>query len=414
MLTGFEGIKVIEASSAVAGPMSSRLLADWGADVIHIDNTEGSMVRSMSGSDSKQDANRQQSQRTARQIVSKINYTAQNTSCNKRGIALNLAHEKGREILYKLLESADVFISNFRPRQLAKFKLEFDDLNQLNPRLICATLTGFGRKGPLQNEPGFGPSAGDCRSGLLHVLQEPGIAPVQMPIAYADFITAMTLAYGIMTALFIREKTGIAQTVDASLYNSVVYALANDIGGSLVTGEDRQSTQRKDRAALMNFYQTKDDRWLYIMMTRQDVYWQKFCEAIGREDLGNDSRFTSGHLSDEDNYTLFTILDDVFRTKTLEEWKPLITAVGFPWAPVQNLTEVCCDPQARENDFFTPLSHPKYGDIEIVANPIKFGRTQEVTKKPAPEFNQNTEEILREIGYTEDDIFNFREQKVIV
>jgi crotonobetainyl-CoA:carnitine CoA-transferase CaiB-like acyl-CoA transferase len=217
-----------------------------------------------------------------------------------------------------------------------------------------------------------------------------------------------------MTALFIREKTGIAQTVDASLYNSVVYALANDIGGSLVSGEDRQSTQRKDRAALMNFYSTKDDRWLYIMMTRQDVYWKKFCEAIGREDLGDDPRFTSGPLNDESNYALFQILDEVFRTKTLEEWKPLITAVGFPWAPVQNLTEVCCDPQARENDFFAPLSHPKYGDIEIVANPIKFGRTGEVTKKPAPEFNQNTEDVLREKGYTEDDISNFREQKVIV
>jgi crotonobetainyl-CoA:carnitine CoA-transferase CaiB-like acyl-CoA transferase len=260
VLTGFEGIKVIEASSAVAGPMSSRLLADWGADVIHIDNTEGGMGRSMTSSDAGQAEARQQTQRNSRQIVSKINYTAQNTSCNKRAIALNLASEKGREILYKLLEDADVFISNFRSRQLEKFKLEYADLNQLNPRLICATLTGFGRKGPLQNEPGFGPSAGDCRSGLLHVLQEPGLAPVQMPIAYADFITAMTLAYGIMTALFIREKTGIAQTVDASLYNSVVYALANDIGGSLVTGEDRQSTQRKDSPALMNFYGTKDDR----------------------------------------------------------------------------------------------------------------------------------------------------------
>ena len=149
-------------------------------------------------------------------------------------------------------------------------------------------------------------------------------------------------------------------------------------------------------------------------MTRQDAYWKDFCQAIEREELSNDPRFTSGQLSDQDNYALYEILDDVFRTKTLEEWKPLITAVGFPWAPVQNLTEVCCDPQARENGFFAPLSHPKYGDIEIVANPIKFGRTEEATKKPAPEFNQNTEEVLREIGYTAEDISVLREQKVIV
>ncbi|MFC1900116.1 CaiB/BaiF CoA transferase family protein [Chloroflexota bacterium] len=409
MVTGFEGIKVIETSSAVAGPMSSRLLADWGADVIHIDSTEGSMARTMSGATTSQNAARQ-----SRQIVSDISYTAQNTSCNKRGMALNLAHERGREILYKLLENADVFISNFRPRQLEKFKLTYEELSQLNPRLICATLTGFGRKGPLQNEPGFGPSAGDGRSGLLHVLQEPGVGPVQMPIAYADFITAMTLAYGIMTALFIREKTGIAQTVDASLYNSVVYAMANDIGGSLVSGEDRQSIDRKDRAPLMNFYPTKDDRWLYIMMTRQEVYWPKFCKAIEREDLASDSRFISGQLSDEDNHALFNILDEVFRTKGLDDWKPILTAVGFPWAPVQNLPEVCSDPQARENGFFAPLAHPKFGDIEIVANPIKLGKTPETEKRPAPEFNENTIEILSEFGYTAEDIEKFKEQQVII
>ena len=414
MSSGLEGIKVIEASSAVAGPMSSRLLADWGADVIHIDNTEGSMARAMSGANASQNATRQNTQRTTRQIVSDISYTAQNTSCNKRGIALNVAHECGREIIYKLLENADVFISNFRPRQLEKFKLRYDDLNQVNPRLICATLTGFGREGPLKNEPGFGPSAGDCRSGLLHVLQEPGVAPVQMPIAYADFITAMTIAYGIMTALLIREKTGIVQTVDASLYNSVVYALTNDIGGSLVTGEDRQSIERKDRAPLMNFYQTKDDRWLYIMMTRQEIYWPEFCKAIEHEELEHDSRFTSGELSDEDNLALFYIFDEVFQTKTLDEWKPLLTAVGFPWAPVQNLPEVCSDPQARENGFFAPLTHPKYGNIEIVANPIKLGKTPEAEKRPAPEFNEHTVEVLLEIGYTEEDIATLKEEQVII
>lgn len=414
MATALEGMKVIEASSAVAGPMSSRLLADWGADVIHIDSTEGSMARVMSGANASQNAVRQRTQSATRQIVSDISYTAQNTSCNKRGIALNLTHEKGQEIIYKLLKNADVFISNFRPRQLEKFKLTYEDLSQINPRLICATLTGFGRKGSLKNEPGYGPSAGDCRSGLLHVLQEPGVAPVQMPIAYADFITAMTMAYGIMTALFIREKTGIAQTVYASLYNSVVFALANDIGGSLVTGEDRQSIDRKDRAPLMNYYPTKDKRWLYIMMTRQEVYWPKFCKAIGREDLEHDSRFTSDQLSDKDNRTLFNILDEVFQTKTFDEWKPLIIAAGFPWAPVQNLPEVCSDPQARENGFFAPLAHPKFGDIEVVANPIKLGKTPEIEKKPAPEFNEHTAEVLLEIGYSTDDIEKFKELQVII
>jgi crotonobetainyl-CoA:carnitine CoA-transferase CaiB-like acyl-CoA transferase len=183
MNSGIEGIKVIEAASAVAVPMVGRLLADWGADVIHIDQTArgGLMHRPPAGQD-------------VRRIAADFDYVEQNINCNKRSIALDLAQEEGRNILYKLLASADVFLSNFRPRELEKFQLEYETLRKINPRLICGNLTGFGRKGPEKNEPGFGPTAGDSRSGLLHILQVPGTEPVQTPIAYADFITGLTLA----------------------------------------------------------------------------------------------------------------------------------------------------------------------------------------------------------------------------
>jgi crotonobetainyl-CoA:carnitine CoA-transferase CaiB-like acyl-CoA transferase len=395
--SGLQGIRVVEAASAVAVPMVGRLLADWGAEVIHVD----SIVRTGTG-------------QSERQIQAGFNYLGQNTSCNKRSMALDLAKPRGRGVLLKLLAGADVFLSNFRPRELEKFKLEYRTLCEVNPRLICGTLTGFGRKGPDKNEPGFGPTAGDSRSGLLHVLQGPGMDPAQMPIAYADFVTGLTLAYGVMTALLIRERTGVAQEVDASLYNSVVWALTSDIAGTLVTGKDRQAVGRKDRGTpLMNAYRTKDDRWLYLMMTRRDAFWEKFCQALGREELTNDARFAGRELNGDNARALFDILDEVFLTRTLEEWKPLLTAVGFPWSPVQSLPEVVNDPQAIANGFFASLHHPVHGDMRIIANPAKLSRTAECEKRPAPEFNENTEQILLELGYSKDEVESLRKELVI-
>ena len=405
MVSGLDGIKVIEAASAVAGPMVGRLLGDWGADVIHIDQpSRGGLMNSQSAG-----------QNGARAISANFNYVEQNVNCNKRAMALDFSQPAGREILYKLVGKADVFICNFRPRELEKFQLEYSILSKINPRLIFADLTGFGRKGPDRNEPGFGPTAGDSRSGLLHVLQEPGVPPVQMPIAYADFLTGMVLAYGIMTALLIRERTGIAQEVDASLFNSSVWVLSSDIVGTLVTGKDRQAVGRRNRGMpLTNTYETKDNRWLYLMLNRRDIYWTKFCRALGISDLENDSRFlNTAEPSKQNTDALFELLEQVFRTRTLAEWKPLLSEVGFPWAPVQTLAEVVQDPQARANNFFVPLDHPVHGHIEVEANPAKLSKTLETCKKPAPKFGEHTHEILLELGYPQENITRFKEMQII-
>ncbi len=403
MAWGLEGIKVLEAASAVAAPMVGRLLGDWGAEVIHIDQpTRGGLMQKPSGHSD------------TRSIGADFNYIEQNINCNKRSIAIDLSQKEGQEVLHKLVAGADVFIRNFRPRELEKFNLEYSTLSKINPRLICANLTGFGRKGPDKNGPGFGPTAGDSRAGLLHVLQVPGAEPAQMPIAYTDLITAMTLAYGIMAALLIRERTGVAQEVDASLFNSITWVLVSDIAGTLITGKDRQAVKRQDRGTpLLNTYETKDGRWVYLMMSRRDIYWSKFCKVLERQDLENDPRFKPEILPQEDCMALFHALEDTFRTRTLEEWKPRLNEVGFPWAPVQNLPEVVKDPQARANNFFVPLDHPAHGRMEILANPAKLSKMEETGKKAAPKFSEHTEDVLRELGYTSDDIAKFKQKLVI-
>lgn len=399
-----EGLKVIETAVVYAGPMAGRLLADWGADVIKIEHpVRGDLARSESAT------------RGGRAIMSDINYRLENFNRNKRGITLDLSQGGGREVIYKLLEKADVFIANFRPRELEKFKLEYDTLSQLNPRLVYANVTGYGRKGPDRDLPAYEFTSYFPRSGMLHLLQLPGTHPVQPPLGLGDNVAALALVSGIMTALFVREKTGVGQEVDVSLFHTGVHALSVHIAGSLVTGQDRQQVGREDTAnALVNPYQTKDRRWLFLGISQPDLYWSRFCQAIEQESLEYDPRFASFEPRIENHAALFHILEEVFLSKTLKEWKARLNKAGVPWSPVQNLPEVTADPQARANDFFVSYDHPTYGQIEGVTNPVQLSKSPATVRMPAPELGQHTEEILLDLGYNWDDIIRLKEQGVIL
>lgn len=405
MTFSLEGIKVIETASVQAGPMAGRFLADWGADVIHVD--------SVITGEEQRDPRRLQNLR-GRVIPSDINYIFENHFCSKRGIALDLSQERGREILHNLLKKADVYISNFRPRELKKFDLEYDTLSRKNPRLICANLTGWGKKGPDRNMPGVDYIAFWARAGILHVLCTPDMAPPLNPLGMGDRTTSLAFVCGIMAALFVRERSGVGQEVDVSIFNTGVFVNAVDVGGSLVTGQDRQNVNREDVAnALMGSYQTKDGRWLCLIVGNSERYWARICQALERQDLEHDPRFESLEARIENHAALFHLLQEIFLTKTLADWRVRLTEAGIPWGPVQNLPEVTSDPQARANDFFIAYDHPTYGKIEVVANPIKLGKTPAKVRMPAPGFGQHTEEVLLENGYTREDIVRLKEQGVI-
>jgi crotonobetainyl-CoA:carnitine CoA-transferase CaiB-like acyl-CoA transferase len=410
-MEGLGEIKVIETSSGIAGPVAGRLLADWGADVIHIEHP----VTGDMGRDTRRLLTSYRTHLLAgRNIPSDINYSVENNNCNKRGMTLNLSKESGQKIIHTMLETADVLLSNFRPRELKKFNLEYQTLSQLNPKLIHANITGYGSKGPDQDLPGYDFNAFWARSGILRVLLTPEMDPFTTPVGLGDRVTALALACGIMTALFIRERSGIGQEVDTSIFNTGIFVNSHDVGAALVTGQDRQNANRQDLAnVLLGSYKTRDGRWLRIAINQPDRYWSRVCQAIGRNDLENDPRFASFNSRIENHNALFTILEEMFLTRTLDEWKVILTEAGLPWAPVASLPEVVSDPQARANDFFTSYDHPTYGHMEIVANPIKLNKTSVVVNRPAPEFGQHTEEILQEYGYSWEDIAQFKEQGVI-
>jgi crotonobetainyl-CoA:carnitine CoA-transferase CaiB-like acyl-CoA transferase len=409
MASTLEDIKVIEIAGAAAVPMTGRLLADWGADVVRIEHpATGDAMRHVQASAALAGTMGGGATTIA---LSDIPYEALNYHRNKRSLTIDLSQERGQEIIHKLVEKADVLLSNMRPYEMEKWKLEYDTLSQLNPRLIYASMNGYGQKGADKNAPGYDIIAAWARAGMQDLVQATGFRP-----AFVDNVAGMSLAFGIMTALFIRERTGIGQEVSLSLFQTGVFQISYDVAGALVTGKNYDEwgiTSREDFPNVLTIpYQTRDGRTLRLAILQPEIYWSRFCQGIGREDLEHDPRFASFATRIENHVALLRILDEVFLSKTLDEWKPRLNEAGVPWSPVQTLQELVNDPQARANDFFVPLDHPTYGHIEVVANPIKLSKTP-TTVRMAPEFGQHTEEVLLENGYTWDDIEQFKQGKVI-
>ncbi len=343
-----------------------------------------------------------------------------------------------------MIEKADVFVTNLRPFEKKRYRLEYGTLSQINPKLIYGSLTGYGKEGPDRDAPAYDTTAYWARSGIPHRLRAHGVASPGYTAAFGDNVAALGLAFGIVMSLYVRQKTGVGQEVDLSLFHTGVYQMGFDIAGALITGRDfedwmmdryKDDEEKMTRRAelrdavkeaisplrdffsenitnpLSGVYETKDGRMLTFVILQPDLYWSKFCRAIGREDLENDPRFNSFEARVENCTTLYHIFKDIFLTKTLAEWKPLLKEL--PYSLQQNFVEVINDPQARANDFFVPVDHPTYGSIEVIANPVRLSRTPATIRMPAPEFSQHTEEVLLELGYTWEDIAQFKEGGVI-
>ncbi|MBT4266889.1 MAG: CoA transferase [Deltaproteobacteria bacterium] len=405
MSFNLENIKIVEASQGYAAPMCVRLFADLGADIIWIRyaknkpmNATKALNRLVAGS----------------MIESDVNYFQESVYRNKRGMTLDFSSDEGREIIYRMVENSDVFLSNFRPRQIEKWKLDYETLAKVNPKIVTAQLTGYGKKGPDKDLPGYEGNGFYSRSGLFHVLKSKEGVPPQSPYGVGDTLTGLALAWGIAIALYVREQTGVGQEVDTSLFQAGVFAGNLDITGALLTGQDRQPVEPQEQGnALMNWYRTRDNKWVRFAIAATDHYWPVMCDALEIPHLKDDPRFNSFNVRIDNHVELYNLLDEVLKSRTLAEWKPRFDEFALLWAPVQTLPEVANDPQARANDFFVPFDHPKHGKLEFVGHPVSYSKTKQVPLTPAPEFNQHTEEILIEYGYSADDIIDFREKGVI-
>lgn len=395
-----EGIKVIEITQWAAAPGAAVILGDFGADVVKIEHpVRGDGWRGIMSSGAIP--------------IGDVNYPWEQDNRNKRGMTLDISNADAQEIFRKIIGKSDVFLTNLRPNELKRYHLEYETLVQYNPKLIYANLTGYGRKGPERERPGYDYTAFWARSGFQSVIKEPDRPPIFQRGAMGDHVASIAMACGIITALYYRERTGVGQEVDVSLLGTGCWVLSFDIMAALVTGQYAPPRKREEMLSMVNVYRTKDDKWIMMMHLQPDPYWPKFCKAMGIEHLVDNPEYSTLFARLAHEAELIPMVEGIMASKTLEEWKKIMDECGLIYAPVQEPTEVAKDEQAWANDNFLKFEHPILGSMTMVNNPMRLSATPGSIRRPAPEFNQHTEEVLLEFGFDWDDIAKFKDKKLI-
>lgn len=395
-----EGIKIIEMATYIAAPSAGGIMADWGADVIKIEPLGGCPMRKFYASAMTDDY--------------PDNPVSALDNRGKRAIAVNTGTEEGREIIRKLVEDADVFLTNVRPGQLKQQGLDFDTLSEINPKLVYASVTGFGLEGEEADKPGFDTAAFNAKSGFGWIMTPKGAAPAPLRTAAGDHITGIATASGILAALLKARDTGKGTLVESSLIRSAAYTVGCDYGTWLRYGRIARSRPRDEAiVAINNFYMTKDEYWLFINGRPNEPDWPDVARAIGREDLLEDERFGSLRDRRRNGVDLIAIMDEAFAQKTIDEWKPILDAAGLIWSPVQTFEQAFEDPQMHAAGVYVDMPKADGTSYKNIASPIRFGDESTDPKGPLPEIGQHTMDVLAQVGIDEETREKYLEAGII-
>lgn len=401
-----EGIKVIEMGHVVAVPAAGAMLADWGADVIKIEPLEGELIRGIKKSitiDTVKNCG-----------GNDVHWVFQYLNRNKKSLALDLKKEAGYEILHKLVERADIFVSNYQLSSLQKLKLDYTNLSRINPKIVYGVLTGYGVVGPDKDERGFDYAAAWARTGAQHLMGEPDSPPPPQRPGMMDRVVGAHVVGGVLAALLYREKTGRGQELQFSLYQSGIWTLAEDIQAALIGTPLPKHSRTKAPNPLWNTYRTKDGRWLQLVMLQSDLQWPGFCRALARPELENDPRFSDMDRREENCEELIAILDTIFASKDAVQWEKRLRKFDCIYGRIATPMEVVNDPQAIANDFFPKIPIGLTGEMQLVMTPVKFCQNPASIMTAAPEVGQHTEDILLSLGYNWSDISRLKEDKTIL
>jgi len=405
MAMALEGIRVIELCILAQGPLCASMLGDLGADVIKIETPFGGDinrgVKLLWGMPTELKGGR--------------NLVFEMFNRNKKSITLDLKKEKGREILYKLVETSDVVIQNYRQGVAMRLGADYKTLSRVNPRIIYASSSPYGPRGPDSKLPAVDTDI-VARSGLMTILGETGMPPIQVPGAVADMTGALCLAYGIVTALYARERLGVGQEVDVSMIRGMMHVLWMIVHQVLMTGtEIKRQDRRKVPNPLFNSYKSSDGKWIVLSMLQSDRYWPDFCRVMGIQELQKNPKFENQMERERNSEELISILDSAFATKTQGEWlKRLKEGKDFLYSPVNTVSDLCSDFQVAENNYVVNFDHPVLGLIKQVGLLAQLSKTPGSIRMAAPELGQHTEELLTEhLGYSWDQIPKLREEGVI-
>ena len=403
MALPLEGIRVLDWTIWQQGPICSSMLADMGADVIKIEQTGvGDPGRALGAAGGVS--------------VARANWYFESHNRNKRGITLDFSKPEGREVLYALAEKSDVFVQNFRQGVAARLGIDYATLREKNPRLVYASATGYGPLGDESGEPSFD-HLGLARSGIMLAAGEPDMPPLGISGGVADQMGGVMLAYGVMTALFARERTGRGQEVNGSHLGSMLFLQGLSVSMKLMAGVAMPRTFRA-RAfnPLWNHYCCQDGKWLALAMLQPDRYWSDFTRAIGRPELARDERFASLTARAANSAECVAILDAAFASKPRAEWIRILNEDpgDYIFTIVNGVDDLPADPQVIANDYIVTVDHPQHGPTRMVGVPVRLSETPGSVRTPAPELGQHTEEVLTDLlGWDWDRIASLREKGVI-
>jgi crotonobetainyl-CoA:carnitine CoA-transferase CaiB-like acyl-CoA transferase len=385
-------LSVLDISRVRAGPTCCRILGDFGADIIKIEAPAGvDPNEGISGA--------------------RHGYDMLNLHRNKRSLTLNLKERAGHEIFMRLVKDADVVVENFRPDVKERMGITYDALNAVNPRIILASISGFGQSGPYRTRAGFDQIA-QGMGGLMWVTGMPGSGPMRAGIAVADSSAGVYAATGILIALAERERSGSGQWVQTSLLEAQIAMMDFQAARYLVDGVvPDQAGNDHPYSTPMGVFETSDG--FINIGVGGDGQWRALCAALDRPDIGRVAEYATGDLRLRNRPKLTALLTEIFKTKSSAQWLERLEQQGVPAGPIYKVDEVFADPQVRHLGIAVPLHHPKRGDIRVVGQPITLSRTPARVVATLPESGTHTDEILRGIGYSAAEIEDFRARKIV-
>jgi crotonobetainyl-CoA:carnitine CoA-transferase CaiB-like acyl-CoA transferase len=395
-----EGVRIVEVAQFTFVPASGGVLAEWGADVIKVEHA-------VTG-----DAQRGIVATFGMGLVDNTSTFApimEGPNRGKRSVGIALEVPEGRAVLDELIKTADVFVTNFTPSARAKLRIDVPDVRAVNPDIIYVRGTAYGARGPEAGTGGYDSTAFWARGGTADSLTpEDADGLVNMPTgAYGDNMGGMTIAGGIAAALYARASTGETSVIDVSLLSVGAWVMQFSVNLALMSGGPlprfpRGKGHGQPTNPLAGTFKTADGRWLMLSMLQPTRYWPEFCERMSRPDLITDPRF-AGDAVLRNGLEGGEIVADIIGRLTLAQWRELMDGAEGQWALVQNAYEVGMDPALRENGLVATVTDYEGKERELVANPVQFDETAVVSKR-APQFAKHTDEIMRELGKTEDEL----------
>ena len=395
-----DGIRVVEYGVYHAGRGATAILGDLGADVIKIEQGDGDPERFWT---------RMGDLDTALSNGQGIWFQISNR--NKKAIYLDIKKKKGRDVFHRLIEEADVFLTNLRKSTKKKMDLDYKSISRINPRIVYASVSGYGPEGPASDIGAFDP-LGQARTGMMYATGAE--EPYMINFGVLDQSTAIAASHGILTALLARERQGIGQEIHVSLLSTgmwLMYANMMMIAG--LKKDPNIQWSRLKHSPLRNRFRCKDGKWIIGTHHPESRYWSVFCKITGQEKLLEDPRFLDDASRQANCQELIPIFDKVFATKTSAEWMEIFQANGLMFSSVQRNIELFDDPQALLNNYFVDYDHPLIGKLKIPGYPIHFSGSSQGRYSPAPDLGEHTDEIMRQMRYSDKEIEDLKKEEVI-